>query len=57
MTTHKDVVTAWRLVLEAADELQAYLKPGSFFSNRKSFDERVEKQERAYADYVHVLTD
>jgi hypothetical protein len=57
MTAQQDVVTAWKSVLMAADEVQAYLKPGSFFSDRKRFDELVEKQERAYADYVHALTD
>lgn len=56
MTTQQDVITAWQLVLKVADEVQSHLKPGSFFDDRKSFDELVEKQERAYADYVHALT-
>jgi phage shock protein A len=57
MTTQQDVVTAWNSVLKAAEEVQSYVRPGSFFSDRKRFDELVEKQERAYADYVHALTD
>jgi hypothetical protein len=55
--TEQDVVTAWKSVLKAAEEVQAYVKSSSFFSDRKRFDELVEKQERAYADYVHALTD
>ena len=57
MTTPQDVVTAWKSVLKVADEVQAYLRPGSFFTDRKGFDELVEKQKQAYAEYVRVLTD
>jgi hypothetical protein len=57
MATQQDVVSAWKSVLTAAEEVQTYLKPGSFFPDRKSFDELVEKQEKAHAEYVRVLTD
>ena len=40
-----------------AEELRAYLKPGAFYSDRKTFDELVERQKQTFGVYVRALTD
>jgi hypothetical protein len=57
MATQQDVTDAWKSVEKAAEELRAHLKAGAFYSDRKVFDELVEKQKQAFDVYVRALTE
>jgi hypothetical protein len=57
MTTRQDVVDAWNSVQKAAEELRDLLGPGTFYFNRKTFDDLVAKQQHAFDVYIRTLSD